>query len=87
MKIGGWSKFHYYQDVRNPGSEKRILGLLQFDGGGSDKTLSYPVDENGNVVTGEWGDDPSKGIWNGDLMEYARAHVTKTTTATASAGS
>eukprot|EP00903_Cladosiphon_okamuranus_P018267 g16804.t1 len=86
VKIGGWSTFYHYQDVRKQGSEERTLGLLQFDSNGSDKTLSNPIDENNNMVTGEWGDDPSKGLWNGDLIEYARAHVTKPTTATASAG-
>jgi len=49
-----------YKDVRNPGSQRRILGLVlglhPWDTNGTERTLTYPVDENGNMVTGEWGD-------------------------------
>lgn len=87
VKVGGKSKFFHYSDVRNPGSQKRILGLIQFDTGGSDKVLSYPVDDEGKMVTGVWGADPSKGLYNEDLVRYARDYVKRTATAATSAES
>ncbi|CAM9718491.1 unnamed protein product [Ectocarpus sp. 6 AP-2014] len=88
VKIGGKSTFYHYRDVRTPGSQKRILGLIQHDSHGSDKTLSYPVDDKGEMVTGVWGADPTLGLYNEDLVRYARQYVvTETTTAAASAES
>lgn len=88
VKVGGGrSTFFHYRDVRNPGSQKRILGLHQFDNHGSDKTLSYPVDDEGEMVTGVWGADPSKGLYNERLVGYARDYMKRTATAAASAES
>lgn len=88
VKIGGFSTFFHYRDVRTPGSQKRILGLMQHDSNGSDKTLSYPVDDKGEMVTGVWGADPTLGLNNAFLVLCAREYVvTETTTAAASAES
>eukprot|EP00752_Nemacystus_decipiens_P012969 g11475.t1 len=38
VNVGGKPTLFRYRDVRNPGSQKRILGLRQFDNHGSDKT-------------------------------------------------
>lgn len=87
VKVGGKSNFFHYSDVRNPGSQKRILGLIQFDSNGTDKTLSYPVDDEGRMVTGVWGADASEGLYNQHLVRYARDYVKVTATAATSAES
>lgn len=77
----GKSEFFHYKDLRTPGSQKRILGLRQFDTNGSVKTLSYPVDNDGEMVTGVWGSDPGKGLYNEELVRIARNYVKETATA------
>ncbi|CAN0060393.1 unnamed protein product, partial [Ectocarpus sp. 8 AP-2014] len=48
----GKSDFFRSRDVHGTGSSKWIIGKRQFDSNGRDKTLSYPVDDKGKMVTG-----------------------------------
>lgn len=82
------SKFYRFRDVRGTGSNKWIIGLRPFNSNkGGDKTLSYPVDDQGEMVNGVWGADPNKGLYHDHLVRYAREYLEKTKTATAPAQS
>lgn len=82
------SEFFRFRDVRGTDSNKWIIGLRRFDSNGSAKTLSYPVDDEGNMVTGEeWDADPEKGLYHDHLVTYAWKYLQKRERATAPAQS
>lgn len=81
------SEFFRFRDVRGTDGNKWIIGLRRFDSHG-DKTLSYRVEDEGEMVTGEeWDADPEKGLYHDHLVTYARKYLQERERVTAPAQS